>query len=222
MIPNTPNINPANNGTLVGTIQFAYEQMLKNTDGMLPGKVLTYDRETNRAQVQLLITLITTNGEQVARPTIANLPVLILGGGGFTLSFPLNVGDLGWVMANDRDISLFLQTYAQAQPNTGRIKNFSDGLFIPDVMRSYNVTENNEGYVTLQSTDGKASVSMGVNSGGGTEVNITGDRVNIELNNTTTGLATINGNLVVNGLITSPLPLLVTPIIPPFPPVYPP
>ncbi len=220
---NTPNINPANNGTLVGTIQFAYEQMLKNTDGMLPAKVLSYNRKTNRARVQLLITLVTTGGEQVQRPSISSIPVLIIGGGGFTLSFPLNVGDLGWVMANDRDISLFLQTYAQAQPNTGRIKNFSDGIFIPDVMRSYNVTETNKGYVTLQSTDGKAYVSMGVNSGGGTEINIAGDRINIGLNSPLTELVTLNGNLLVQGNIgaTGVITPGVLPVIP-FPPIYPP
>ncbi len=207
-----PNIDPANNGTLVGTIEFAYAQMLKNTDGMLPANVISYDRTTNRVQVQLLITLVTTDGTQVPRPTLASLPVLVLGGGGFTLSFPLNPGDLGWVMANDRDISLFLQTYAQAQPNTGRVKNFSDGLFIPDVMKTYNITDNNEGYIILQSTDGKASVSMGVNSGGGTEVNIVGDRVNIGLNNPLTGYLSVTGNLNVTGTIT------MLPVLPPYPP----
>jgi len=207
-----PNIDPANNGTLVGTIEFAYAQMLKNTDGMLPANVISYDRTTNRVQVQLLITLVTTDGTQVPRPTLASLPVLVLGGGGFTLSFPLNPGDLGWVMANDRDISLFLQTYAQAQPNTGRVKNFSDGLFIPDVMKTYNITDSNEGYVTLQSTDGKASVSMGVNSGGGTEVNIIGDRVNIGLNDPLTGYLSVTGKLNVTGSIT------MLPVLPPYPP----
>lgn len=213
---NTPNINPANNGTLVGTIQFAYEQMMKNTDGMLPAKVLTYDREKNRAKVQLLITLVTTGGEQVARPTVASMPVLILGGGGFTLSFPLNAGDLGWVMANDRDISLFLQTYAQAQPNTGRVKNFSDGLFIPDAMKSYNVTESSKGYVTLQSIDGKASVSMGVNPTSQlTEVNIKADVINLIPNNSITGFVNVYGNLAVSGPVGA--------TIPPVPPVpYPP
>lgn len=210
-----PNIDPANNGTLVGSINFAYQQMLKNTDGMLPASVISYDRTTNRAQVQLLITLVTTDGTQVPRPTVASLPVLVLGGGGFTLSFPLNEGDLGWVMANDRDISLFLQTYAQAQPNTGRVKNFSDGLFIPDVMKTYNVTTAGNGYVTLQNINGNASISIGVNPTSNlNEVNIKADVINL-IPNSIAGFVNVYGNLSVTGAVAYPA----APIPPtPYPP----
>jgi hypothetical protein len=210
-----PNIDPANNGTLVGTIEFAYQQMIKNTDGMLPATVISYDRTTNRVMVQLLITLVTTDGTQVPRPTVASLPVLVLGGGGFTLSFPLNEGDLGWVMANDRDISLFLQTYAQAQPNTGRVKNFSDGLFIPDIMKTYNVTEANNGYVTLANKNGLASISIGVNPTSMlNEVNIKADVINL-IPNATLGFVNIYGQLAVTGPIGATIP----PVPPvPFPP----
>jgi len=208
MSNNNPNIDPANNGSLVGTISFAYQQLLAKTDGMLPAKVITYDRENNRVKVQILITMVTTDGSQVPRPTVASIPVLIIGGGGFSLSFPLKAGDLGWIMANDRDVSLFLQTYAQAQPNTRRVKNFSDGMFIPDVMRTYNWNAGTDGYVTLQSENGKASVSIGINPlTTATEVNIKADRVNVEFNNPITGILAVYGNINATGTITPSLPI---------------
>ena len=203
-----PNIDPANNGTLVGTIKFAYEQMMKNTDGMLPAKVLSYNRETNRVKVQLLITLVTTGGEQVPRPTVASLPVLQIGGGGFTLNFPLTGGDLGWVMASDRDISLFLQTYAQAQPNTQRVKNFSDGLFIPNVMTQYSIDEEDEDCVVLQSLDGTTKISIG-----DLELNIKSplkiilDAPLIVANPITPGLFAVNGAITASGTITPGTPI---------------
>lgn len=212
---NTPNIDPANNGTLVGTIQFAYEQMLKNTDGMLPAQVINYDRTTNRVTAQLMITLVTTSGAQVPRPTVASLPVLQLGGGGFLLSFPLNEGDMGWILANDRDISLFLQTYAQTQPNTGRVKNFSDGLFIPDMMKTYNVTTASNGYVTLQNKDGTASISIGVNPTSNlNEVNIIADVINLIPNNPLLGFVNIYGNLAVSVPYAGGTPIPPTPYPP--------
>lgn len=209
---NIPSIDPANNDSLVGTISFAFNKMMQNINGMMPAEVIAYDRENNRVQVQLLITMITTEGTQVPRPQIASLPVLILGGGNISLSFPINTGDLGWVFAADRDISLFLQSYAQSPPNSNRIKNFSDGLFIPDAMKSYNYSADTNGYFKLQSNDGKMSISMGKSTTAPhpNEIDIVADRVNINVNSGA-GFLAVNGNIVATGTIT-PGP------IPPFPP----
>lgn len=157
---NSPDIDPANNESLAGTIRFAFNKLLQSVNGMLPAKVIKYDRATNRVQVQLLIVLVTTDGYQVPRPQIASLPVLVAGGGGFMLSFPLNPGDLGWVLANDRDISLFLQTYTAQPPNTSRIMSFSDGLFIPDVMTNYTIETEDEGNAVLSSIDGTVRIVL--------------------------------------------------------------
>lgn len=156
-----PDIDPANNDSLAGTIRFAFFKMMQNTNGMLPAQVIKYDRDTNRVQVQLLIAVVTTQGAQVSRPQLASIPVLLMGGGGFFLSFNLNPGDLGWVIANDRDISLFLQTYQETAPNTSRIKNFSDGVFIPDVMHNYTISPLDSGNAVIQSVDGSIKISLG-------------------------------------------------------------
>lgn len=153
-------LDPALNGTLVGCINFAFQKMLQNVQNMLPALVMAYDRTTNRAQVQILINMLTADGEQLPRPQIASIPVLVLGGGGYMLSFPLVEGDLGWICANDRDISLFLQSYQQAAPNSTRLHSFSDGLFIPDVMRGYTIDPEDGENAVLQSTDGTIKISL--------------------------------------------------------------
>lgn len=157
---NNPSLDPADNNSLAGSIRFAFSKLIQNVNGMLPAQVINYNRATNRVQVQLLISLITTDGSSVPRPQIASIPVLLLGGGGLFLSFPINTGDLGWVIANDRDISNFLQTYTTSIPNTNRISQFSDGLFVPDIMRGYNITEENSGSVVLQNLDGSVFISV--------------------------------------------------------------
>jgi len=202
---NPPDIDPANNDSLAGTIQFAFYKMLQSVNGMLPAQVIQYDRETNRVQVQLLIAVVTTNGAQISRPQIASLPVLVLGGGGFMMSFNLNPGDLGWVMANDRDISLFLQTYQETAPNTARVKNFADGLFIPDVMKGYTIAEEDSGNAILQSTDGTVKISLGTG-----KITISAPLVEIDGQVTSTvslivptgGLLQVNGNIQATGSIT--------------------
>ena len=208
MSNNNPSIDPANNGSLAGTLQFVFNKLSQQTDGMLPAKVIKYDRDTNRVQVQMLITLITTDGSQIPRPQIASLPVLLLGGGGFFLSFPLQAGDLGWVMANDRDISLFLQSYAQSPPNTARVKSFSDAVFVPDAMTGYTIDSDDTDNVVLQSLDGTTKISIGaleINIVSPTKVNV--DSPLVYVNPTIPGLFAVNGNITASGTITPGVPV---------------
>ena len=197
---NNPDIDPANNNSLAGTLQFAFYKMLQNVNGMLPAQVIRYDRVNNRVQVQLLIAVVTTGGTQVSRPQLASLPVALFGGGGFFLSFNLNPGDLGWVWANDRDISLFLQNYTESPPNTGRVKNFSDGLFIPDVMKSYTLADDDKDNAILQSTDGTVKISFGTG-----KITISAPVVEIDGLSTltpTSGTFAVIGNITATGTIT--------------------
>ena len=62
---------------------------------------------------------------------VASVPVFQISMGGFAINFPCNPGDLGWLKANDRDISMFKQTGQQAQPNTQRKHSFEDANLHP-------------------------------------------------------------------------------------------
>jgi hypothetical protein len=197
---NIPSIDPANNGTLAGVLQFALKKFQQNTNGMLPAQVIAYDRTKNRVQVKLLIAMITTSGAQVSRSQLASLPVLSLGGGGYTLNFPLVAGNLGWVMANDRDISIFLQSYAESPPNTNRMFDFADGLFIPDVMTGYTIAEEDAERCVLQNLDGSVKVTLGVDpiTHMGL-ITLKAPEVVIDSNVTVTGALTAEAGISVSG-----------------------
>lgn len=157
---NAPDIDPANNDSLAGTLQFCMKKFMQNMNGMLPAKVIKYDRDINRVQVQLLIALVSTDGSIISRAQIASIPVLVLGGGNAFLSFDLIPGDLGWVLANDRDISSFLQTYTESPPNTFRMNSFSDSMFIPDIMTDFTVESEDLHNVVLSKRDGSMRISL--------------------------------------------------------------
>jgi hypothetical protein len=117
-----------------------------------------------------------------------------LGGGGFHVSFPLKAGDLGWILASDRDISLFKQSLLSSAPNTGRLHSFEDGWFIPDVFRKYTINPDNveSDQMVIQSVDGETCVAIGPKS-----INITapnGMFINAE--------SSIQGSLDVSGNVT--------------------
>jgi Phage protein Gp138 N-terminal domain/GpV Apex motif len=195
MIANAPpSRNPADDGTLAGTLRLVLTKFLQRTDDMLPAQVLAYNRSTNLAQVQPLIYMITTDNQQVTRAQVASVPVLQLGGGGFVLSFPINTGDLGWIKANDRDISLFKQFFSAAPPNTQRQHTFEDAMFVPDTMMQ-GVTINSEdaSNVVLQNLAGTVRISLGSDT-----LTITTPALTID-----TPVATFTGDASIGGILFS-------------------
>lgn len=218
---NNPSLDPADNNSLAGALRFAFSKMIQNVQGMLPAQVISYDRDNNRVNVQLLISLLTTSGASVPRPQLASIPVAVFGGGGFLLSFPLNAGDLGWVIANDRDISNFLSTYSMSTPNTNRICQFADGVFVPDAMRGYTISGGNAGAVVLQNTAG--TVCVAVND---TDVTITAAQTvtvnaghNVNINATANSVMTLAGGLGTFGVVGNITATgSITPSTPPPPP----
>lgn len=156
-----PSIDPADQDSLVGVLRSVLDKHLQGVDDMLPARVVAFDRKKNRVQVAPMIRVVTTAGQTVGRAQLSSLPVIQIGGGGHVLLFNLKAGDLGWIKANDRDVSLFLQGFAESQPNTMRKHSFSDAVFIPDVMKDWELNPEDEENAVLQSLDGTLRISLG-------------------------------------------------------------
>ena len=94
---------------------------------------------------------------------MANIPVYSAGGGDFNTNYPLKEGDTGWILACDRDISLYLQSeYEMAPPNTERLHSYSDAVFFPDIMDDYTINGADEGRAVFQHKSGATAVSIGI------------------------------------------------------------
>lgn len=161
-----PSIDPADSDGFLGAMRLILRKFTQGLDDMLPARVVAFngDRNNPRVTVQPMVSLITTDKRTVGRAQIAQVPVLQIGAGGFLLSFPIKPGDLGWIKASDRDISLFLQNYAAGPPNTERLHTFEDAVFIPDVMRGYSIAGEDAANVVLQTNDGTVKVSLGAST----------------------------------------------------------
>lgn len=159
---NKPNADSANNDSLAGGVDaFMSGWVRDNLDDMLPAVVVSYDPAKNRATLQPLVMIGTTDGSKKPRARIENIPVFRYGAGGFFQRFPVKAGDFGWIKANDRDISLVLQRGGQQDwPNTKRRHNFSDAIFYPDTIKDWVVAGADLEAMTLQSLDGNSVVSI--------------------------------------------------------------
>lgn len=208
MVDNAPpSRNSANDDTLTGAFREILKKSLQNTDDMLPARVISYDRTLNIATVQPLIQVIDTNQVRHSRPQISNIPVLLLGGGEFFVSFNLPVGSIGWIKSNDRDISLFLQSYSESAPDTQRLHSFDNSIFIPDVMTGYTIDPEDDQAMVIQNLSGSVRISLNTSRIKMTtpqlEV-VTGSSTITVVDGQSTITATeniINGNLQVNGTV---------------------
>jgi hypothetical protein len=179
-----PAYTPANVGTQAGITDFAIRKALEKLEKVAPAQIISYDRTTNRASVQILNQSITSTGEKLTKKPLENIPVLMMSGGGFTFSFPINQGDTGWIVAADRDISVFKQLLQVFAPASYQIHRYKDSFFIPDKVNGFELAEEDKNAVILTSLDGTTKISV-----------IPGQAT------ITTLQTVINGNLQVNGSI---------------------
>lgn len=211
-LPNSnPSVDPADTSTLLGAFNTVIKKAIQDMDNALPAQIISYDRTTNRAQVKPLIKIVNTSNQSISRAQVASIPVYQFGGGGYLLSVNLKPGDYGWIIACDRDISLFLQGYSESSPNTFRKKSFSDSFFMPDIMRGYTIAEEDLENAVLQNLDGTVKISLGVD-----KIKIVADNVEIESQNVninsptevkiTTTILRVEGEITASGNITPNVP----------------
>lgn len=130
------------------------------SENMLPAKVVSYDRVKNTAIVQPLIKLIYT-ANTYSRAQIGPIPVFAFGAGNFVINFPIKENDIGWILANDRDITDFETSLAESSPPSTRTHSFNDAVLFPDVIRNFD-TSGEDGNMVIQALDGTTKISLGM------------------------------------------------------------
>lgn len=159
---NSLELDPALSGTLTGVLVMGLRKFLQGfIDDCLPCTVTATSGDRQYVSVRAGVMVQDTDGNLTTRNVYGKIPVFHIGMGGFVLTFPVNVGDKGWLKANDRDISLYLQSDADAGPNTNRMHSFKDGLFIPDAARLFTLNGADASRAVLQSLDGTCRIALG-------------------------------------------------------------
>jgi len=164
----SPSWQPGELDTFEGAMRFIIEKSFAVRQFCRPAIVQSYDPATNRAVVKIVICDKTMQGEIIPWGNITDIPVMLPHTGGMVLSLPLQPGDTGFLIASERDISLFKQEvgdYAASSSygvNTGRKNDFLDGFFIPMSMKG--ATGAQDGQIGIQTKDG--SVGIWVGAGG--------------------------------------------------------
>jgi hypothetical protein len=84
------------------------------------------------------------------------------GGGGVVLNFNLKPGDLGWIKASDRDLSLFLQSFkAEPRPTPCACTRSKTASLSPRSCAVGRSTARTRDNAVLQTLDGNSRVAVG-------------------------------------------------------------
>lgn len=155
-----PSYNPADTQNLSGVLDFYAKKILMQIEKAAPAKIISYDRDTNRAVIQILNYSITSDGDNVARKPLADIPVFCFGGGDTVLSFPIKEGDLGFLYASDGDISVFKKLLQIFAPATYQKHKYKDGVFYPLILNGFTIAADDKEAVVLSSLDGQTKISL--------------------------------------------------------------
>lgn len=153
----------ARNNSLDGLIKEISDVISRKIECKLPCVVVKVSTDRKRVSVRPLIRLVDWSGESHQRDTIEGVPVFQYGAGDTLLSFPVAVGDIGWIEAADRDLGVFLQSYSESDPSSRRKHSFSDGVFVPDIMTNFTINSEDGTAVVLQNRNGSTRLALDQN-----------------------------------------------------------
>lgn len=148
--------NPYN--TDVGSvINSAIQKSLQRVQTCIPA-IIKEVKDRNHVVVSPAVQQINSDWQSVPWANIT-LPVYTPAGAGTFLSFSLDAGDTGWIIAGDLDPSLFFQDSSRpARQNVFDRHKYQYGFFLPCNMETINVSSEDNGGFIIKSGDTKIVV----------------------------------------------------------------
>lgn len=110
-----------------------FVELMKGVNTSIPGHIVTFNPETQRAQIQIGIETVSTNGATNAPRVIEDVPVQFPGGKEFTLEFEVGQGTEGALFFSQRCIDGWKNSGGIAVNPLVRFFDRQDCYFIPGV-----------------------------------------------------------------------------------------
>lgn len=121
--------------SLASVLRGAIEAHMSDVHTAMPGRVETFDPATQKATVQPLVRrpYLDEDGERIPErlPVVAGVPVMFPGSGGFSLTWPVAVGDVGLLVFASCSLDRWLARGGEVDPADERRHTLSDAVFIP-------------------------------------------------------------------------------------------
>lgn len=101
----------------------------------LPARIVSFDPSDQTAEIEVMHVPI-VNGRELPIPNLKKVPVAISRAGGFAITYPMKVGDEGWVEFAARNTDEWYTSGEKTKAASSRMHDLSDGMFVPGGMVS--------------------------------------------------------------------------------------
>lgn len=154
--------------SIASVIQQAVLNKLKEVHTMMPGIIVSFDAEKQTAEVQPAIKrvfILKDGNKDILTPTdlpkLINVPVVFPRGGGFSLTFPIAVGDECLIKFQERDIDNWQQKGDIQPPHSFRQHSLSDAIcFVGIASEPKKITDFDDTNVVLRDEAGTTRVRI--------------------------------------------------------------
>lgn len=186
--------------TMTELFKRTFSEMMKDVATSIPGHILSFDPQTQLAQVQIGIVRIDVRGQSFTPPPLIEVPVYFAGGK-WVVEYQIDPLDEGVILFSQRCIDGWLTTGGVAENPIIRFHDMNDAFFLPGIRSLNNVIADfaNDG-IRIRNADGSHYVWI---KGDGT-IESTNGAGNITL------LA--DGTVNINGAIISPIGEISSPV----------
>lgn len=187
------------NASMTELFKRAFSEMMKDVSTSVPGHILSFDPQTQLAQVQIGIVRVDVRGQSFTPPPLIEVPVYFAGGK-WVVEYQIDPLDEGVLLFSQRCIDGWLTTGGVAENPIMRFHDMNDAFFLPGIRSLNNVVTDfaNDG-IRIRNADGSHYVWI---KGDGTIVRTNGNGTDTMLPN---GTVNINGVTIdPNGVVTLP------------------
>mgnify|MGYP000913316658 FL=1 len=191
-------------------VRTAFLENMKEVYTCVPGHIIAFNPETQRAQVQIGIIRVDINGSVFNPPPIVDVPVSFPGDD-YVLEFQIDPGCEGHIQFSQRCMDGWKQTGRIADNPVGRFHHKQDAIFIPGIRSLSNTIEAfaNDGMRIRDKTGNrhvwiKNDGSM-VLKNGQASTTLASDNSVLITNGAGSITILANGNININGVIFSPV-----------------
>lgn len=184
-------------------VAMKYNQRRLNT--ALPCKVVSFDKDTQLAVVQIMIDKQDGSKKSFPYPELEDIPVLQPFSGNIVMTFPIEEGDTGMLIFNQRNIDTFIVEGTQTVPFDNRLHDIQDAVLIMGLTHQKRlIPEYDDDGMAIRTLDNKTSIQLKQDgtinlSAGSTIIEVASDgSVSI-----TTDTLKVNGDIEATGDIKS-------------------
>ena len=116
---------------LTQVVEYWWSEKIKTLHTDIPGIVRAYDPLTKRARIQPALHLLLTDGSEVEKPPILDVPLRQTATGGHMVHQQVDEGDIVLLIFSERGLEKFKEVWTLAAPGLGAVMAERDAMAIP-------------------------------------------------------------------------------------------